>query len=359
MPGNHTIGNISATLRWDTVPDALKYQVRYQVREQTIGMLLQPMTMKKVLNWLFYNTTYEYQLSTLCPSGWTDWSPVYTFTTEDQEDCTLPLIVGTSVSDTSFTVTWLSVPNVTDQLIYYRMKGSSTWEQYMKPSDTFTATGLLPGNEYQFRFRVLYGGSWTTWSPILTLVTEAGNNDPCQAPEPQLDEVGNTYANISWSAINGATRYQIRYSIAGSEDWLATTISNLTGTSLSWLLYNTNYEYQLRSECPSGWTDWSGSYTFTTLDDPACTLPAYTGQSVTETSFTVSWTGVPDVVEQQIQYKRSGDSDWTYVSLAQDTSFTAANLYPGNLYQFRLRVNCQQGWTGWTNLANLVTKWSR
>jgi hypothetical protein len=357
LPGNHTIGNISATLRWDTVPDALKYQVRYQVQGTDYWYASSTNDNEKELNWLFYNTTYEYQFSTLCPSGWTDWSPIYTFTTEAQEDCTLPLIVGTSVSDTSFTVTWLSVPNVSDQLIYYRMKGNSTWEQYNQASDTtFTATGLLPGNEYQFRFRVLCSGSWTTWSPILTLLTESGNNNPCQAPQPQLVEVGNTYADISWTAINDAIRYQIRYAIAGSGDWSTRTISNLTVTSLTWLVYNTNYEYQLRTECPSGWTDWSNSYEFTTLNEPACTLPTLTSQSVTETSFTVSWPAVPDVVELQVQYKRSGDATWTEVSLAQDTSFTATNLYPGNLYQFRLRVNCPQGWTGWTNLLNLMTE---
>jgi hypothetical protein len=355
VAGNNTINNISATLRWTSVPNAIKYQIRYQVAGTGYWFASSTFATERTLNWLYYNTTYVYQLASLCPDGWTDWSPVDTFTTLDIPECTLPLITGSTVTDTSFTITWSSLPSVDEQLFAYRLKGTSTWTEVSLSTDTsYTATGLLPGNEYQVRLRAKCSGSWTSWSSILKVVTTAGNG-PCESPTALAPTVENTYANLSWMAVNDAEKYQIQYRIAGSNIWSRRTVANVTFTTLTWLFYNTTYEYQLRTLCPNGWTPWSQTYNFTTVNDPACTLPPFAGQSVTDSSFTVSWFSAPDIDEEIVMYRRRGDSQWTYDTLATDTSFTANNLLAGNLYQFRFRVHCPNGWTGWSDMLNIMT----
>ena len=58
-----------------------------------------------------------------------------------------------------------------------------------------------------------------------------------------------------------ADRYGVRYRTAGSSSWITRAARNSHKVLNS--LQPVDYEYQLRSRCPSGWTSWSDTRTFT------------------------------------------------------------------------------------------------
>ncbi|MEZ4684942.1 MAG: M43 family zinc metalloprotease [Bacteroidia bacterium] len=73
---------------------------------------------------------------------------------------------------------------------------------------------------------------------------------------------------LSWSAVSAASSYDARLREVGSSSW---TTQNTTGTSVNFngLNGNTDYEYEVRSNCSSGSSAWSGTATVSTRQSAA------------------------------------------------------------------------------------------
>ncbi|CAL2086221.1 conserved protein of unknown function precursor containing a T9SS type A C-terminal secretion signal. Probable M12B family metalloprotease [Tenacibaculum sp. 190524A02b] len=71
-------------------------------------------------------------------------------------------------------------------------------------------------------------------------------------------------ATISWNAVAGAT-YNVRHRQVGTSSWTTSNVSG-TSTTISGLLASTQYEVQVRSQCPSNNSAFSASVNFTTTD---------------------------------------------------------------------------------------------
>ena len=57
------------------------------------------------------------------------------------------------------------------------------------------------------------------------------------------------------------------------------TLNNLTPGS--------HYEYQLRTQCPTGWTGWTSSHTFTTPSTTSGTVDPTSNEEITSTSIII------------------------------------------------------------------------
>lgn len=93
----------------------------------------------------------------------------------------------------------------------------------------------------------------------------------CQAPSGcaipsglSAGSITQTSATLSWSAVSGATSYNLQWKLASSSTW--TTVSGLTSTSyaLSGLTASTSYNYQVQAVCSSGNSSYSAAASFTT-----------------------------------------------------------------------------------------------
>jgi hypothetical protein len=94
---------------------------------------------------------------------------------------------------------------------------------------------------------------------------------PCEEPscDAPTGDIVTFFANprlvqISWNPVSGATQYEIRYRIVGTGSW-STRIITSTSTILNRLQLGTDYEYEIRALCASGWSNaTSGSFTTNT-----------------------------------------------------------------------------------------------
>ena len=66
---------------WDAVPDGSRYTVQYREVGETRWRTTTTSRTVKTLRRLLTGTTYEYQLRSRCPNGWTGYSDIRTFTT--------------------------------------------------------------------------------------------------------------------------------------------------------------------------------------------------------------------------------------------------------------------------------------
>lgn len=83
-------------------------------------------------------------------------------------------------------------------------------------------------------------------------------------PEDLAASPATTSASISWSAVSGATSYDLQQSANGS-DW-STLASSISGTSYNWtgLSASTTYYVRVRAVNAVGNSDWSDAISFTT-----------------------------------------------------------------------------------------------
>ncbi|MCS6904538.1 MAG: T9SS type A sorting domain-containing protein, partial [Bacteroidia bacterium] len=205
---------------------------------------------------------------------------------------------------------------------------------------------VTPGNEYDSNTSGIFDG----YTPgEYTVVVSRSNNVACSTsvsleirPAPRLSitisNISFTSATVSWSAVPGATEYELRYRVRGATSWLSLRQAG-TRISLSDLQNNTNYEVQVRVVAPSP-SDFVGT-TFQTLAfSGSCRVPGgiYVNRGSGNTA-QVFWDAVPDGKHYDIEYIVDGRvvSRLTSVTTVPQT----INLVGGNLQQVRIRAYCE------------------
>ncbi len=94
-------------------------------------------------------------------------------------------------------------------------------------------------------------------------------NQPFDCPKPRnLTSTGisSTSAIVNWNNSPDAISYQVRYKKGGTLSWMYTT-SATNSKTLTGLLTNTSYQWQVRSKCassPAVWSGWTSTRTFQT-----------------------------------------------------------------------------------------------
>ena len=144
----------------------------------------------------------------------------------------------------------------------------------------------------------------------------SGNTTTCTVPDGlDATKITTTSADLSWNAASSAQSYDLRYRPVGSSDWTVVSV-NTNSYHLTGLSSSTNYEYQVASVCSSATSDYSASYTFTTLSPSYCEPDGYTR---------FEWI---DYVELADMSNNSGKSASGY----EDNTNIVAHLTPGQTY---------------------------
>ncbi len=165
----------------------------------------------------------------------------------------------------------------------------------------------------------------------------------CTATVPTglaASSVGSTTATLSWNAVAGAD-YDYRYREVGASSW---TTVNTTGTSvgLTELTAETDYEAQVRSNCPSESSSYSSSVTFSTGSIPSCS-------GITSFPYSESFESGTGVWIQS----SSDDIDWTRNSGGTPTGKTGPSSADDGSYY--LYTEASTSGVGYPNKTAILT----
>jgi len=169
---------------------------------------------------------------------------------------------------------------------------------------------------------------------------------------PVITDVYNITASsavVRWGAVAGATRYTLRYRVAGAPVW--TVIQNIVATQqfLTGLQQGTTYEVEVAYSCGDGALSDFGGRTFTTqgLGDCAGTPVAVPGglyvSAVTGLSATFRWNAVAGAAGYIVAVGAADANPATwpqYVVCAPQTELTVGGLSYDRDYRVRVRTNC-------------------
>ncbi len=176
-----------------------------------------------------------------------------------------------------------------DQLIEYGLMEGGTGGYNGNP-DCSTLTGIEPGNtagpcnETFLDIGIL--GPGTYWFIVRMTVN---NGYPCEnhywiefevAPQTCItpDElitsnITTTTAELGWTEAGAAIQWEYQYGPAGFTPGVSGTATVLNPVSIAGLTPNSTYEFFVRADCGSEFSQWDGPSSFTTLCEAISSLP--------------------------------------------------------------------------------------
>ncbi|MBL0047827.1 MAG: fibronectin type III domain-containing protein [Bacteroidetes bacterium] len=332
----------SATISWTAVSGASSYAIQYRVSGTSVWSTATSATITKNLSGLSASSTYEFQVQTVCSaSNSSAFSSSSNFTTP-APPCNVPVgLSSTSVTNSSALLSWTAFAGASSYTVQYRVVSAATWTSASCAVTSNSISGLLASTNYEFQVKsVCSASNSSAFSSSSTFSTPA---PPCNTPAGlSSSNVTHNGATIGWTAVPGASGYNIKYRVVGAATWTTTT-----GTSVSKILSSlsssSNYEFQVQADCGSGNTSaFAASATFTTAATP-CTLPSgLTSTSVTSTSATLNWSAASGASGYLIQYRIVGSASWTSVTSASNSK-NISGLTASSNYEFQVQSDCGAG----------------
>ena len=144
-----------------------------------------------------------------------------------------------------------------------------------------------------------------------------------------------------------ADTFRVRYSVNGTTNFIWKDVNGGGGssTSLTNLLPNTTYQFQVSSKCNGITSAYSTSYVFTTLNTPVpCIVPyGLSTTNITNNSAKVNWTNLVSADTFRVRYSINGTTNfmWKDVSGAGGTTNTTlTGLNSSATYQWQVRTIC-------------------
>jgi hypothetical protein len=161
--------------------------------------------------------------------------------------------------------------------------------------------------------------------------------------------------------MSGPSVFEWRYRGAGSSTWSPMNGST-NQASIADLKQGTDYEFAVRVQCGSTWSDWSPNGVFSTLSAQTECGSATVAQ-LSVTNITVNTANLNCSVtgrnRYSVRYRVFGTLVWTTTSLASSNSRFVSGLQAGTRYEFQYRFYCsnsiQSAWSGsafFTTLAS-------
>lgn len=217
--------------------------------------------------------------------------------------CAVPTgITAVPASETSAILSWDAMGTMGYNL-NYRVAGSTTWSTQFTLAPNHILVGLLPGTTYQYQVQSICGTASTSmWSSIGSFTTMSPAT--CAIPTGLVETaVTHNTAQLSWTAVAGATSYTVQIRPATTLTWTSMTTTSPTVTA-TLLLAENNYIWRVRTNCtPTMYSSWSSSDDFTTLETPCTSTYEPNNSPGAAVSITMS-------VEIKSQIQTSTDVDW-------------------------------------------------
>jgi len=263
--------------------------------------------------------------------------------------CSPPSGLSTSnLSSNAITLNWAS-SGADSYMVQYKHTSSSTWTTATSSTISLShnLTGLSVGTSYNWQVKSICDNT----SSAFAAGTFSTPSSSCISTSPGNLSSGNTSTSsttVSWSAVSGATGYEVQFKRTTSGSWSVAVAST---TALSWSLTNLSsgitYDWRVSAKCPDGAGPFSQSQ-FTSAAPEACNVPGNLGVSnINTSSATVSWGAVSGAFNYSVEYKLSSASTWTTMNPMSATSYNFSGLSSGTTYEWRVKTNCTSGTSGY------------
>jgi len=265
--------------------------------------------------------------------------------------CNLPTgMTTTSIANTSATLGWAAVSGATGYNVQYRIVGTTTWTSTAATTNSYNATGLTAGSNYEWQVQTVCSATSTS---AFTASTDFATTGGCATPTGlSASSVTTSGATVGWTAVTGAVTYTLKW---GTSLSALTTVTGLTTNTdpLSGLSSGVKYYFEVQTVCSSGSSSYSAVDSFTTV--APCTAPTgLTATAITASSATVGWAVVSSAVTYTLDWGTVPTS-LTAVTGLTTNSHPLTGLATNTKYYFQVQSVCASGSSGFSQLDSFTT----
>ncbi len=198
-------------------------------------------------------------------------------------------------------------------------------------------TGLGAGTSHTYAVRARNASQTSAYSATYTVTTRTQN---LTAPANISRQATATTVTVSWSAVSGATGYDIQFN--GTTYYVSGTSKTFTG-----LTANTAYSFRLRARNASQTSAYSAAYTVTTQAQ-SLTPPAGTTRQITDTTALIVWGRVNGATGYDIKLNGT-------VYSVNDIQKTFTGLTPNTAYTYAIRAKNGSAYSAYTAQMTATT----
>ena len=260
---------------------------------------------------------------------------------------TVPDSLATAyITDSTATISWSTGIPGESYDYRYRKHGAENWTTARSLTNSVVLSGLQAETDYDFQVRSNCKGTSSHYSERLGFTT-ISLPLPCPVTTSTFaptSDITDEEALLEWARVTGATSYNCRYRPTGAREWMKLK-ANGNAVTLSELIENTAYEYQIQTVCYGGNSPFTKSSFFTTkksirFKPTICrVMPQNLTAATTAKRAEISWSPVEGVVEYQYRYSPVGSRSWVQGKVTAN-AVTLKGLKPGTRYIFQMRARC-------------------
>jgi hypothetical protein len=355
-----TAGNAELTVSWTAVNDATGYEVYYGTTNasgsatKSGGDVTGTTT---TITSLTNGTTYYVWVKAKNDAGTSGFSPVASGTPiAPVTPPAAPLAPTVVPADSQLTVSWTAVSGATAYEVYSGTAADSA--SATKFGDdvtetTATITSLTNGTTYNVWVKAKNANGTSDFSPSAS-GTPVAPTEPPAAPLAPTVVPADSQLTVSWTAVSGATAYEVYSGIAAdsaSATKFGGDVTGMTATITS-LTNGTTYNVWVKAKNANGKSGFSPSASGTPVapteppaapDVPTVTAGPGLGQ------LTATWPAVDGATAYEVYYNIHGSDE--HVKFGEDitgTSVTITGLANGTKYWVWLKAKNAAGTSGFS-----------
>jgi hypothetical protein len=277
----------SATLSWTAVAGATSYNVSYKLASAASYTTVSTTSTSYALSGLTSSTAYNWQVAAVCASGTSTASTALSFTTAATQTCGIPTSPTTnSITTSSATLTWGAVAGATSYTVSYKLASAASYTTATVTTTSYALSGLTSSTAYNWFVSATCAVGPGSATSVVNFTTSAVV--ACGTPTGAITgSITTTSALLSWTAVAGATSYNVSYKLASAAAY-TTVNTTATSYSLTGLASSTAYNWQVASVCASGTSTATTALTFTTLTPSTGCSDTYESNNTSATATTIA-----------------------------------------------------------------------
>lgn len=277
-----------------------------------------------------------------------------------ETSCDAPAPAATQATENTATLEWPAVPGAVGYEIQFKPVADPNFSAVIPVSvNRATIGGLDPGTDYVVVVRTICEGNVASQAVFANFSTEDDAEPTCATPQNVAvapTDVNATSARVTWTAVQGAQSYEIRYRALGENSFSSFFAGgNSTSALVGGLTPDTPYEVSVKAVCSDELeSEFSDEEIFRTSIDGGCVAPAGLPQVValSPTSVEVTWNAVSANQGYNIQWKLDGPNNSWRSRVVSTNSAVITGLIPDETYLFIVRTRCGPGeYSNFTNIA--------
>ncbi|MDE7323846.1 MAG: hypothetical protein K2N73_14245 [Lachnospiraceae bacterium] len=316
----------SAAISWSPVSNATGYDLKFN------GSTYSLTATSKTITGLSANVGFRFQVRAKNANGTSSYSAEQTVTTAPKP----PTSISASSTTNAVTIKWNKVTGAGLYTVNFNNKNHVV----SGGNTSLTIDKLSSNTTYNYKICCNNADGAGAFSTVKSIKTQAPSAQVPQVPSGIGKRSTDSSAVISWSAVSGATGYDLKFN---------GNVYSLTGTSkeITGLSANIGYKFQVRAKNANGTSAYSTEQTVTTAPKAPTSISA-TGAA---NAATVSWNKVTGATGYTLNFNNKD-----YNIGADATSYTVSGLNPKTTYSYKMCCKNADGTGAYSTSRSVTTK---